>query len=348
MAIGFLTTDLYETPDGVTPGPCVFYRCLLPALTLGVQARVGYPAWDGVRGFGVSDTKQSAIFGFSHVMLKLVMSRWAPRQILIAKQLGQRVVVDVDDHHEMLVEDNVAWHATHPEKNKLSNRDHYAKVIESCDILTVSTPELLDFYKDRHSDIRLIRNGIAPKSFAIRRQERKPVIGWAGSTAHRSGDLYLLRDWLPDFLEKHDLIFHHVGHNPDYKDIAEMIGIPKSRMRYTPMMGMDFYPLCLASFDIGLVPLVDIPFNRAKSNLKGLEYAAAGIPFIANGLPEYQLLADDGVGRIVHSPDDWVKHAEELLDLSVRKKEAAQQRKIVTERHSIIQRSSDWGTVFRE
>lgn len=342
MAIGFLTTDLFKTDSGVSPGGCAYYRCLLPGMVSGQQCRLGFPAWDGIRGFGVSESETAAVFGFSTVMLKLVMSRWTPRQIELAKDLGQRVIVDVDDHYEELSEENAAWHVTHPEKNKVTNREHYARVIELCDTLTVSTPELLEAYRGRHPDVRMIRNGVLAESFHVKRQSDRPVIGWVGSTLYRSGDLDVLKGWLPEFLEEHDLMFHHAGHFDGPPSFGEIVGIRPERISYSPLVGIDYYPLLLMAFDIGIVPLTDIPFNRAKSNIKGLEYAAAGLPFVASALPEYKYLAADGVGRLAGTPEEWRLHLEELLDLKVRKKEAAQQRRIVTERHSIYQRAGDW------
>jgi glycosyltransferase involved in cell wall biosynthesis len=41
-------------------------------------------------------------------------------------------------------------------------------------------------------------------------------------------------------------------------------------------------------FDVGLAPLIDTIFNRGKSNIKQLEYAALGLPTIASDLPPYR------------------------------------------------------------
>lgn len=57
----------------------------------------------------------------------------------------------------------------------------------------------------------------------------------------------------------------------------------------------------LGRFDIGIVPLVDTPFNRSKSWLKGLEYAHAGLPIVARRLPEYEALAE----RLRIIPNRW-------------------------------------------
>jgi len=80
------------------------------------------------------------------------------------------------------------------------------------------------------------------------------------------------------------------------------------------MLPISDYPKLFKPIDIGLVPLNDVRFNDAKSYIKGLEYAAAGIPFIASPSPEYVELANAGIGRIARNWDDWEYHFDELRD----------------------------------
>jgi glycosyltransferase involved in cell wall biosynthesis len=64
---------------------------------------------------------------------------------------------------------------------------------------------------------------------------------------------------------------------------------------------------------VGLVPLLDSPFNRAKSWLKGIEYASLGVPFIASPLPEYRKLAEMGAGVLADTPQEWYEALTHLL-----------------------------------
>ena len=94
--------------------------------------------------------------------------------------------------------------------------------------------------------------------------------------------------------------------------------------------------------DIGVVPLnLPLDFNEAKSALKGLEYAAAGIPFVASPSGEYKRLASMGIGRIASTPDEWVTHLTELLDPEVRQAEATKARELLVH-HSAFRRGFDW------
>ena len=84
MTIGFVTRDYNGTFPNIIPAGCAFYRCLLPMSVCGQKARMGMPAWDPAKGFGIRETENTAIFGFKTIVLKLIMDRWAPNQIDIA------------------------------------------------------------------------------------------------------------------------------------------------------------------------------------------------------------------------------------------------------------------------
>lgn len=346
MTVGFVTRDF--TPDLIPPlpGGCAYYRCFLPMQTLPVETRLGYPAWTGEAGFGVMVKKDRAQFGFDTVVLKQLMERQLPAQMRIAQGLGQTIVVDVDDHYDGLPESNMAFQATSAERSKTSNREHYRDVILAADLVTVTTPFLLDYYSKLHPNVRMVRNGVLPEQFTPRKvRDRKPVIGWVGGVPWRGGDLETMREWLPDFLAENDLMFHHSGHTDHAQSMTDLAGVPPERLTTSSLQTIDHYHE-MFSFDIGLVPLNDIPFNHAKSSLKGLEYSCAGIPFVAQALPEYDLLASQGVGRVATTPEDWVRELTALLDFSTRKKEARVNRERVVKDHSIMAREQDWRDVL--
>lgn len=348
MRVAFITEDLYPWGDHMTPGGCAYYRCLLPSNVVRGQSMFGKPAWHADYGFGVQIGGR-AHFGFDTVMLKMVMARWTPFQMRAAKALGQRLIVDVDDHYDAISEDNRAFHTTDPKVNPVHNREHFAKVVAEADVVTVTTPELYDHYAQTVDDIRLIRNGVNPKQFKRRKQRnRKPIVGWAGSIAWRSEDVKQLNPWFGEWLETRDVQFHHAGHEGDQVTFAELAGVDPSRVSTSGMEPITSYADMLTRFDVGIVPLVDTPFNRAKSTIKGLEYTLAGIPFVASPLPEYERLADMGVGRIGQTPEHFLSQLDALLDYKVRNHEAAVQFERVLKEHTIVQRAPEWAALFAE
>ena len=348
MSIAFLTRDFTGRFPYLTVGGCAYYRCALPLSVAGQRGSLGLPAWDPYRGFGVKETSGTGIFGYKTVVLKLIMDRSTPRQIELAQRLGQRIIVDIDDYYDGLTEANAAYDITHPDKNKWSNRDNYAAVIERADMLTVSTPFLLEHHARTHPDVRMVRNGVNMFMFQrerLRPVNNKPVLGWIGAVNYRNNDLEQLREWLPDFLETHDLRFHHSGHQTGQPTFADITGINPLRLTTSPLVPLHHYPDQF-KFDIGLVPLNDIPFNHAKSNIKGLEYVASGIPYVASDLPEYRLLHETGVGTIARTADDWVAGITELLNHKHREKRAKREWEIAFNQWSIEARADEWRAAF--
>jgi hypothetical protein len=188
--------------------------------------------------------------------------------------------------------------------------------------VVVSTP----FLRDRLAWCRrvvLCRNFDDPTDWPLGRvHSGKPVIGWVGATPWRSGDLEVLQGVLGPFVERHNLFCHHSGHVPGQPGFAELAGVPAGRVTTSPMAPVERVPGLFDPIDVGLVPLTEVPFNRAKSAIKGIQYALSGIPFVASPLPEYRWLAAHGVGRLAGTPREWVAHLTELLDPEVREVEA--------------------------
>lgn len=345
MTIAFLTRDFTGQFPYLRPGGCAWYRCALPMAVSGLPASMGLPEWNPIRGFGVKETVGAGVFGYKQVMLKLIMDRSAPRMVEIAKTLGQRIFTDIDDFYEGLTEANRAFEVTNPETNKFSNREIYGRVIQNVDVVTVSTPFLLEHYSKQRDNVYMVRNGVSMTMFNRAIPNTKPVIGWAGATSYRNNDLEQLSEWLPQFLEDHDLTFHHAGHDPEAPSFAELTGVNPERITTSPLVTLDQYPKGLR-FDIGLVPLNDIPFNHAKSNIKGLEYVAAGIPFVASDLPEYRLLHESGVGLIARTADDWVNALTSLLPVQHRRKVSHREYQEVKAHWSIEARAEEWRNVL--
>lgn len=240
------------------------------------------------------------------------------------------IVQDIDDWYWGIDQRNHAYKATHPKFNPTNNIQLYKKVIRLSDYVITSTPFLVERISDFVPADRIILHenhaDLSKYPHRTHIEADKPIIGWFGSTGHRSGDLQVLRGTLS--LVEDQFGFAHVGdstlsavpHPPFYSEV----GIAPQSMSYTlPLLTHDELRREGFNYDIGIVPLSDKPFNSAKSWIKGLEYAAAGIPFIASPSPEYRRFKDEyGVGRIAKSPKDWLRHLRELRDPDLRAEEA--------------------------
>jgi len=339
----FITGDFHESDGKLEPNGCAWYRLVLPSRELqkfGWETGVGMPRVHPEMGIGVAH-EDGMLAGWDVSVLKLLMHESIPDLIRVMQGKGERVIVDIDDFHFGLDPENVAYHATNPHANPSSNRAFYEIGIRAADTVTVSTGFLADFYARRVRDVRIIRNGLDVDRFTMVEQPEVPVFGWVGATWWRSGDIEILADWLPGFVSDHGVGVHHAGHIPNEpRHFAVRAGLRRVSTRL--MCTISEYPSLLGGFHVGLVPLARKPFNEAKSNLKGLEYAAAGVPFIATPTEEYRLLHETGVGRLAETPDEWRDHAMELLDPVVRREEAVRQREIVERVWHIRERGPEW------
>jgi glycosyltransferase involved in cell wall biosynthesis len=291
-------------------------------------------------GIGVAH-ENGMLIGWDVSVFKLMMHQAVPGMFRKMQARGERIIVDIDDFHYGLHEENVAYSATNPHLSPDNNRAFYEIGIRLADTVTVSTDFLADFYSRRCRDVRIIRNALDTARYEAVEQPETPTIGWVGGTWWRSGDIELLREWLPAWSKDHNITVHHSGHIPgDPHHFGVRAGL--KRVQTTVMHPIAMYPELLKKFHIGLVPLTRTPFNEAKSFLKGLEYAASGIPFIATPTDEYRLLYRAGVGRLAETADEWRDHATELLDPQVRREEAERQRKIVQKQFDISLMGPEW------
>lgn len=353
MNIAFLTFDWAWGTKPLQPNGCGWYRCLLPSRELkkyGWGTGMGFPGFNEEHGFGLMVEDNKAIHGWDIIVFKLIMHQRVLDVVRQAKEKGQIIVVDIDDWHDGLAETNRAHSVTDPNNSPENNRLIYNEIITLADAIIVSTPFLGDYYSKMNSNCYMVRNGIDLHRWKQKEvnYKDKPTIGWVGATPWRSRDLEYIAGWVGEYVNKNDLRFHHSGHVA--KDAAwacDQLGISRERSSVMPLVPILDYPKLFEPIDIGIVALNDVEFNHAKSFIKGLEYVAAGVPFISSYSPEYQLLADNGVGRIARNQKEWEYHLDELQDPIMRRDEAEINLENVRRLFTMENRGPEWDHVYR-
>jgi GT2 family glycosyltransferase/glycosyltransferase involved in cell wall biosynthesis len=150
------------------------------------------------------------------------------------------------------------------------------------DTLVVSTPNLAEHFAPWHQKIVVIENGLDDALWDIELRttprEGRVRAGWAGANQH-FGDLAWLESVVAETSAHVDWVF--LGAVPD--------ALARHACERHPMVPIDKYPSFLAGLqlDIAIAPLADHPFNRAKSNIKVLEYGRLGIPVLASAIEPY-------------------------------------------------------------
>jgi hypothetical protein len=351
--IGYMSHDWSWGTNPLQPNGCTWYRCTLPGQELnkrGWVTAVGLPGFNPDKGFGIlTEDRKQAIHGWDIVFFKLIMSKQALEVIPEAKKMGQKIVVDIDDWFEGLAPTNRAFMATDPKLHPDNNREIYAEIIEQADAVITSTQFLFDFYSQKRNNVFLVRNGIDTDRW--KRRHARPGyplrLGWVGATPWRSGDLEILQPFIGDYLRTRGMKFHHSGHTDNgAPKAATQLGISENIVKTLPLVPISHYPNLFLPIDIGIVPLNNVPFNHAKSFIKGLEYAAAGVPFVASWSPEYEYLSEKGIGRIAKTEEEWIYHLDELKSPRKRRDEIEYNLEMLKE-FSMDKRGDDWDATMR-
>lgn len=269
------------------------------------------------------------------IIMQRLMHKGIAENIVEAQKYGQKIINDVDDWYWGLSPQNYAFHVNHPKKNLTENIEFYKASLAKSDLIITSTPYLAE----RLSALTKCPIEVSKNTVDIARFQTKehtdsdvPVVGWVGSTIHRSGDLETMKGILGPMVKDNRISLYHGGAMPGGPTFAGKIGVSDSDVTTASLCPSDEYPK-LITMDVGIVPLNSTPFNRAKSDIKGLEYAASGIPFIAQNLDAYiELQQSLGVGRVAKNAYKWIRHLNELRDPNVRAEEGARIKKDIEPR----------------
>jgi hypothetical protein len=253
----------------------------------------------------------------------IVMQRYMHKNVLVdmkrAQASGQIIINDVDDWYWGLSKKNAAYSMSDPTLNPDENIQWYKNILEQSDAIFASTPFLHRKLSEWNDSVYLQTNYVNTDQYKDvppfeSPNKHKLVVGWMGSTSHRSGDLEILKPYSAQITRF--ATFHHTGdikvpHVPRFfKEIGVSAGSVTTSPFLPPYQLQDGF-----KFQVGIVPLTNIPFNHAKSYIKGLEYAAAGVPFVCSYSPQYEeLVAEHGIGVMVNDPSEYPVLLEKFRD----------------------------------
>jgi len=195
--------------------------------------------------------------------------------------------------------------------NKLRSAQTHAGLVEMlklAHVVTTTSPVLAEQYGAwGASEVRVVENYLPDYYAAVRapRPDHELVIGWTAAEEHRYDLEHLhIRDTLERLLAAHPQV--------RVASAGLDLGLRGDRYTYTGIVQYPQLGQFVSGFDVGIAPIADIPFNRAKSNVKVKEYAAAGVPWLAAPIGPYAALGEKQGGRLV--PDDgWYEALERLV-----------------------------------
>lgn len=269
-------------------------------------------------------------------VLQRPLTDWMPACIPMLQARGVKVVVEIDDDFESISPRNVSWHNVQPPRvtdgpkrrieQERRNYLHLRRACELADLVVVSTPALAEVY-GRHGRVAIVPNYIPEVYLWMYPAPHDGVrIGWSGSTDTHPDDLQVTRGAVQRAMRATGAQFHVVGSGKGVQR-ALNLGAPPSASGW---QRLDRYPQMMAEVDVGIVPLQASRFNEAKSWLKGLEFAALGVPFVATPTGPYLDLLLRGAGMVADTPKDWehmlrrlVRNVDERVELAEAGRETA-------------------------
>jgi hypothetical protein len=335
-------------PAGLKDDATSFYRLEEPTRCLaglGVDVEYRAPApqvlWEGGKGewengnpppgaklMGLAERPDADV-----VVLQRPGRRWIADLIPHLKASGIRVVVDVDDLFEAIIPQHASHAEFDPRLDPVHNSHWIAVACERADVVTCTTKLLVQRYGFGHGVV--LPNLVPERYLSVERRMLPQTIGWSGSVSTHPTDLQATDGQVQRVLDKHrGWAFQVLGPGDG---VQQVLGL-KQRPGATRWVPIVAYPHFLAQFEIGIVPLADIPFNHGKSWLKMSELAALGVPVVASATPDNERLHGLGVGLIASTPKQWFRRLNSLIEhpdlrLEVAEKGRDAMRRLTYENH---------------
>lgn len=288
---------------------CGYHRILQP---LGELAKHGHQIRT-VYGDAQPDPDTDIIIGerLDHPDVLKTWRRWKPKH---------RLVYEVDD--DVYAVDPANWLAHRVYRFEVP-RDVTTHVAQVADLITCSTEYLAEVQarETGHHNIVVLPNCIDEDLLALERPRRdRLVVGWAGGASHLR-EIDMIADPLRRFLGRNPgAELHMIG-----QDFRDILRVP---CRWTDWLADIWAYYRAIDFDIAVAPVAPIEFNRSRSHIKVLAYAALGVPVIASDAECYRGFVLDGVtGFLVRREHEWGRRLYQLAnDAAMREEMGAKAR----------------------
>jgi len=277
---------------------CGYYRMMFPDMSLRAQDQVYYSSirYDGP-STSLPKLSPNVIVKAQRFHSEQHAKYFKAYLEQLKIQFNNKVIYDIDD---ILIGEDMPIH--NPSRvNHTDTGKHLQTMMNSADMITVSTPELgMYYHKKLQVDLvkfRVLPNfmpkwwGYTPPIEKKVPTDRRLRIGFPCSYSHFNmmdndtvqDDFHVLSSLIRETCDKYEWIFF--GHCPKHLwDLFE-------QGKITITAGSDFlnYLNCVKSKNLDLIvaPLEDSPFNKCKSNIKLLESAACNIPFVGQDIITY-------------------------------------------------------------
>ena len=234
---------------------------------------------------------------------------------------GVRYVLDYDDavfhiydHHRLPI---ICWIFG---KRLDSLMRHAHLVVSGNDYLAQRSKDAgADWVEELPTVIDLVRYPW-PQSPEEANRAHKPTIVWIGSPSTVSY-LELLREPLQRLTQNHDFVFRVIGGE---------VSIPGVSVECFPWSEQAEVAL-IAAADVGVMPLMDTPWERGKCGYKLIQYMACGLPVVASPVGfNIRIVQPEVNGYLADGVCSWTNALDRLLvDSALRARMGAAGRQLI-------------------
>ncbi|MEN6441835.1 MAG: hypothetical protein ABFD97_25005 [Syntrophobacter sp.] len=305
-----------------------YYRTVVPG--------VGMAYWDGVYVVNLVSMHR-----FRHRVMRdadiLVLNNICDADLLPVirgrKDRGKLTVFEIADDIEAPPEASPASGFYQQSNNLLLLK----RLAHYCDALQFGTPMLESKYGYLNSRTRVFPNQMLVDPLEKpEKTEGKILVGWGGSISHYR-DMARVSSHLVRWIMSRGDVDLCLMCSDEIWGLFE--NLPAGRKRRFPVGSINDYYRFVSHLDIGLAPMEDTPFNRSRSDIKALEYAAHGAVPVVQAVGQYLLCIEHGgTGFLFNTPDDLVSTLDFLAsDASVRSRVSASAREYVFRERNAIQ-----------
>ncbi|MBN8626049.1 MAG: glycosyltransferase family 4 protein [Planctomycetes bacterium] len=221
-----------------------------------------------------------------------------PWKLCRMRSLGNHFVLDIDDP--------VGFSSSNFANFSLSRWLKFRATVRGCDAVLAASDGLVELAAHHNPRTRLVRLCADPATHSLSVRRRTPGeplrLLWLGS---RATFKYL------EFVRPHLEAIGRLGRNIELVVVGhsrlELNHLRVTNIAWSREAELEQFARC----HVGLVPLTDDRWTRAKATLKPLQYLANGLPFIASPVGVNLRISDDGRNGVLGAtPDRWADAAE--------------------------------------
>jgi glycosyltransferase involved in cell wall biosynthesis len=229
----------------------------------------------------------------------------------LRRRLGKASFCEINDYFL----DVPAWNPVHASWSNPRRQHYLVNLMARSDAVQVSSPRLADHFRIHNGQIGVFPNHIArlppPRS---PRGDAELVVGWGGSAGHLE-DIERVAPILVGWLARHPEARLAIMADPYYATL--FTGAPPERVRFVRAGALAEYLAFVRTLDVGLAPLLPTEYNRCRSDVKFLEYAAHGAVAVVQRLDPYAATVRDGETGFLFDDDAQLAAVLDRLAASV-------------------------------